>query len=131
MQVSKELKLLLSEFATVDSETVHLERAASRVLSTNIEAKINLPMFDNSSMDGFAFKSSDLALIHAKNPVSLKVVADIPAGVEPNRIINKGEAGRIVTGAMMPKGADAVVPVEDTNFGRFKLGSDIPESVCV
>src|SRR5690606_11650406 len=71
---------------------------------------LDLPPFDNSAMDGYAVRAQDTA----SAPVTLRVVDDIPAGRAPTREIQIGETARIMTGAPMPTGADAVVPVELT-----------------
>jgi molybdopterin molybdotransferase len=70
-----------------------------------------LPHFANSSMDGFAVRAADTHGV----PSVLRVVMDIPAGIAPSAALQHGEAARIMTGAMLPDGADAVIPVEATN----------------
>ena len=97
-------------FAPVAAHWLDLADALGRVLAEDVSAALDLPPFTNSSMDGYAVRAADLA--HA--PARLRVVADIPAGVAPERTIEPGEAARIMTGAMLPPGADAVIPVEDT-----------------
>jgi molybdopterin molybdotransferase len=76
-----------------------------------------LPSFDNSSMDGYAVRSADVALASAEAPVELTVVDDVPAGFRSTEAVTPGTAVRIMTGAPMPDGADAVVPVERTDGG--------------
>ncbi len=95
-------------------EEVFLQNSAGRTLAENITAPNNLPTFVNSSMDGFAVIASDVAGAKPGVPVTLEVCADIPAGSSENILILAGQAARIMTGAMLPDGADAVVPVEDT-----------------
>ena len=68
-----------------------MEHAATRVLSADVESLIDLPIFDNSSMDGFAIRASDITKAKPDNPVFMKVVTDIPAGVEPPGVINMNE----------------------------------------
>ena len=84
--------------------------------------------FDNSSMDGFAIRSGDSANAAAQG-IILKVVADIPAGSVPTVTLTAGEAARIMTGAQLPKGADAVIPVEDTDFHVRDAGTVAPQTV--
>ena len=122
---------LLEEFDRLDLETISLNQSVGRVLAQSIVAKMDLPPFSNSGMDGFAVRSVDV--IHASNekPILLKVIGDIPAGSAPDFSISIDSAGRIMTGAVLPAGADCVVPVEDTDF-NFR-GGDIalPELVKI
>jgi molybdopterin molybdotransferase len=87
------------------------------VLAEAVEARWPLPPFDNSSMDGYAVRSADLATASAEHPVRLDVLADVPAGEQPVGVVRPMTAARIMTGAPMPEGADAVVPVERTDAG--------------
>ena len=95
-------------------ETVPLSDALGRVLSRDVSSDMDMPPFNKSAMDGFAIRASDLA----DTPVSLKVVMDVPAGSMPTGTVKSGQAASIMTGAPVPKGADAVVMVEWTSgFG--------------
>lgn len=80
------------------------------VLAEDLVARLAVPPFDNSAMDGFAVRSRDLA-----EGVRLRVVGDIPAGADSTPRVGPGEAARIMTGAPVPTGADAVLPVEQTD----------------
>lgn len=84
-----------------------------RALREAVVAPHSLPPFRNSAMDGFAVRAVDLAAASASVPVTLRVVAVIPAGKPSERAVGAGEAARIMTGAMLPAGADAVVPFEE------------------
>lgn len=97
-------------------EQVPIEKFAGRVLAEEITAPGDLPAFDNSSMDGYAVRSADSISARPDKPVLLRIVADIAAGSTPGAPIRAGQAARIMTGAPVPEGADAVAPVEDTNF---------------
>lgn len=97
-------------------EQVPIEKFAGRVLAEEITAPSDLPAFDNSSMDGYAVRSADSISARPDKPVLLRIVADIAAGSAPGAPIRAGQAARIMTGAPVPEGADAVAPVEDTNF---------------
>ena len=79
-------------------------------------AETDLPLFDNSSVDGFALLVSDALGATAASPQTLEVVADIRAGDFSDISLQPGQAARIMTGAMLPPGAEAVVMVEDTDF---------------
>ncbi|MCG7417806.1 molybdopterin molybdotransferase MoeA [Microbacterium sp. ACRRU] len=98
-------------------ETVGLAEAAGRTLAADVRARHDLPGDDNSSMDGFAVRFADVAGADAGTPVVLRVVADLPAGSADDPAFGPGEAVRIMTGAPVPTGADAVVPFEDTAGG--------------
>ncbi len=106
---------ILSCFKPVEAETLSLEQCAGRVLAADMFS-IDLPLFDNSSVDGFALIAADAVDTSAASPRTLNVVADIPAGSSSDVSIMRGQAARIMTGAPLPKGADAVVMVEDTDF---------------
>ena len=122
---------ILSHFHPVATETLPLVESADRVLAQDMAAATELPPFDNSSMDGFALRSADVLQATDASPRSLRVVADIPAGLSPTISLAPGEAARIMTGAQVPSGADAVIPVEDTDFINRDAGSRAPESVLI
>jgi len=122
---------ILSHFQPVTTETLPLVECAERVLAQDITATNDLPLFDNSSMDGFAVRAADVVNAAAGSPRSLRVVTDIPAGNSPKVSLAQGEAARIMTGAEMPKGADAVVPVEDTDFRDRDAGTSAPSEVQI
>lgn len=87
------------------------------VLAEDVTAQWPLPSFDNTSMDGYAVQSADLTTASSQARVSLKVVDDVPAGYRATEQVTPGTAIRIMTGAPLPDGADAVVPVEWTDAG--------------
>ena len=88
------------------------------VLAADVSAPWPLPSFDNSAMDGYAVRAQDVAAATAAGPVELTVIDDVPAGFRSVETVSAGQAVRIMTGAPMPDGADAVVPVEATDGGR-------------
>ncbi|WP_426311206.1 gephyrin-like molybdotransferase Glp [Cellulosimicrobium sp. E-16] len=108
------------------TEDVVLADALGRVLAGDLAAPVAVPLFRNSQMDGYAVRAVDVAGASADVPVRLTVAAEIPAapGVPPR--LAPGTAARIMTGAPVPEGADAVVPVEDTVAGTF-AGTSRPE----
>ncbi|MBK9600650.1 MAG: molybdopterin molybdotransferase MoeA [Anaerolineales bacterium] len=126
--VTEARERILSHFQSTPQESIPLIECANRVLAADISAAHDLPPFDNSSMDGFAIRSADSANAAAQG-VTLKVVADIPAGSVPTVTLTAGEAARIMTGAQLPKGADAVIPVEDTDFHVRDAGTVAPQTV--
>jgi molybdopterin molybdotransferase len=98
-------------------EHVPLAQARGRVLGADLVSAIALPSFDNSAMDGYAVRAADVAGASDAAPVELPVATDIPAGRTDVPPLEPGTAHRIMTGAPMPAGADAVVQVEHTDGG--------------
>lgn len=115
---------VLAAVALLPAEEVPLAAAAGRTLAEPVLAAHDLPGFDNSSMDGFAVRFADVEGADAETPVTLRVVADLPAGTADDPTLATGEAARIMTGAAVPADADAIVPFEDTAGGLAdSLGS--------
>jgi molybdopterin molybdotransferase len=113
--VDEARKKILDHFVTLGAEIIPTTDIIGRVLANNIVSEIDLPSFSNSSMDGFAVRSIDVVGATHENPKPLKVVDDIPAGKVSLITIDKDQTSRIMTGAPIPEGADAVIPLEDTN----------------
>ncbi|MGA1220419.1 MAG: molybdopterin molybdenumtransferase MoeA, partial [Ilumatobacteraceae bacterium] len=86
------------------------EEAAGMVLAADVVATELVPPFDNTAVDGYAVIAADVATAH-EQPVDLHVVAEVAAGAATDRVLARGEAIRIMTGAPIPAGADAVVMV--------------------
>lgn len=124
LNVDDAIQQILATIVRLPAETVPLPETLDRVLAADIVAAIDLPPFANSSMDGFAVHAADVAGAD-QAPVCLPVTMDIPAGVPPSRELAAGEAARIMTGAPLPPGADAVVPVEDTDV-TWQAGDTAP-----
>ena len=95
-------------------ETVDLFAASGRILAETAVSSLDFPHWDNSAMDGYAVRFDDVKAAQTENPVSLEVVEEIPAGYQPTKTIQPGQAARIFTGAVMPAGADTIVIQEDT-----------------
>ena len=131
LSVDEARERILSTLRPVTTESLPLAKCADRVLAQDIAAANDLPLFDNSSMDGFAIHAADVVNAAAASPRSLRVVADIPAGSHPTVLLAQGEAARIMTGAQLPEGADAVVPVEDTDFDHREAGTPAPNEVQI
>jgi molybdopterin molybdotransferase len=98
----------------VGTETLATADALGRVVAEPVLAATDLPPWDNSAMDGYAIRAADVHEASEDRPTSLRVVGEIRAGCDPRRPVGEGEAVRIATGAPVPPGADAVVPVELT-----------------
>lgn len=112
MTVEQARELLLQNVKVMDVEQVDLLDALGRVLAQDMESDIDVAPFDNSAMDGFAVRAADLSGASEAHPVRVKVIEHIAAGDAPEITVGPGEASRIMTGAPMPAGADAVVMVE-------------------
>jgi molybdopterin molybdotransferase len=103
---------LITARAPVD---VAIGDALGLVLAVDVVAPLALPGFDNSAMDGYAIVAEDIASASDEHPVKLPVAEDIPAGRTDSLILEPGTAHRIMTGAPLPAGATAVIPVEATD----------------
>jgi len=131
LSVSDARTRILANFAPVETVKLSTARLAGRVLAGDITAKTDFPLFDNSSVDGFALRISDINGAKQSCPRTLKVTADIRAGTYSDRPIQSGQCARIMTGAPLPPGADGVVMVEYTDFNERPAGSPAPEAVAV
>ena len=106
--------VLAGVVAPLDDEVVAVDRALGRVLARDVAAAVTLPPWDNSAMDGYAILAGDVAGAAEAAPARLAVIGEVPAGGVAERAVEHGSAIRIATGAPIPPGADAVVPVEQT-----------------
>lgn len=100
----------------VGEEQTALEDCAGRVLARELRAAADVPAFDRSAYDGYAFRAEDAEQAAADRPVVLRVTQEIPAGGMPRGEVRPGTAAKVLTGAPIPPGADAVVKYEDTRF---------------
>jgi molybdopterin molybdotransferase len=114
LQVAEAVARILAEIRPLSAVRRPLLDAYNSVLAADAIAPVTLPPWDNSAMDGYAVRAADIARV----PASLRVIESIPAGQFPSHAVGAGEAIEIMTGAPMPKGADTVVRVEDTDGGR-------------
>lgn len=106
---------ILADAAPLGAEEVDLSRSQGRVLATSLVAAATLPPWDNSAMDGYAVRAEDVRSASEGRPVELRVVGRIHAGDTTAPEIGAGDTARIMTGAPLPPGADAIVRVEDTD----------------
>ncbi len=120
-------------------EKVHFTESLGKVIAEDIISDINVPDFDKSPLDGYAFKKEDVIFATKDSPVTLDVIDVIMAGDVSDKVINSKQAVRIMTGAKVPNGADCIVRYEDTEFNEkyvkifshvktdniIKLGEDI------
>ncbi len=120
--VLEALDIVLSHVKPVSYEKVFLFDALDRISGENIISPVDLPPYDNSAMDGFAILSSDTRGASGEKPVFLKIKGEIKAGDDASSmVLTSGSAFKIMTGGMMPKGADAVVEVEQVKVEGDKV----------
>ena len=101
----------------LDPERVRLDEALGRVLAEDVRSEVDVPGFDRSNMDGFAVRAEDTFGASEEAPLRLRANAEsIPTGVLPRLEVKPGTATPIATGGMLPRGADAVLPVEFTDL---------------
>jgi molybdopterin molybdotransferase len=116
VQTPDQLYAKMGRFKPLSSEKVRIEESLHRVLSEDVVSTINLPEFPRSTVDGFALKAKDTYGTSEKNPAILRMIGEIPMGRVSDIIVNDGEAVKVATGGMVPKGADAVEMVEYTEW---------------
>ena len=116
--VDEALAYILGHFAPLPAEPTPLLEATGRVLAAPVVAGLTLPPFANSAMDGYAVRAEDVAGASLDAPARLRVIGDVAAGAVGDRPVTPGTAIRIMTGAPVPPGADAVVRFEETSEGQ-------------
>ncbi len=114
IEVGEARDIILSKINTLGVEKVSITDALGRVLAEDIVSGVNNPPLDNSAMDGYALIASDIETATPEKPVALDVVDEIAAGYQSSMTLKPGQAMRIMTGAPVPAGADAVIMQEDT-----------------
>jgi molybdopterin molybdotransferase len=117
MSVEEAREAILARFRALDSERVPLAQALGRVLAHDVDAPEDLPPFANSAMDGYALRTADITAADAAHPVRLNLIGEVPAGSVFPGTVGAGQAVRILTGAPLPAGADAVIQQELTTPG--------------
>jgi molybdopterin molybdotransferase len=125
ISISQAIQIVLQQAPRLTSEAVALPEATNRVLAEDIVADTDLPPFDRAQMDGYAVRAADVA----NTPAQLKIVGESAAGSGWHHEMNAGEAVRIMTGAPVPAGADAVQQVELTHESNGAGTVEILESV--
>jgi molybdopterin molybdotransferase len=131
LSVEDALQKVLASVSVLSPEQVPLPDALNRILADDVVSRDSLPPFANSSMDGYAVRSADVVAAAADRPVTLRVLADIAAGAVSDVALVEGTAARIMTGAPMPEGADAVVPVEETSEPWRDSDRPLPEIIQI
>jgi len=115
VSVEEALQKILSCIEVLEPETKPILDCLGQVLAEDIRSTIDIPPLDNSAMDGYAVKAEDMRGASEASPKILSVTGKIAAGSMPRGEVKRGSAIRIMTGAPLPQGADAVVPFEDTD----------------
>lgn len=126
IRLSEALRIILSNIRPLGSELADYYQSLGRVLAEDIISKVNVPPFDRSAMDGYAVRASDTFGASAQKPVELCIVGSVAIGAAPRIAVGKGEAVKIMTGAVIPKGADASVMVESTKATGSSLNVFAP-----
>ena len=128
MSVDQALEHILNAIRPLPSEVIPITEGLERVLAEDVVSTLDVPPFVNSAMDGYAVRAADVAGASRSAPVSLPVMGEVPAGCAPGQALQPGTALRIMTGAPLPTGADAVVPFEQTDQGRQQVAIFKPVS---
>jgi molybdopterin molybdotransferase len=115
LSVEEALTAILANFRLLGLEKINFLEARGRVIGEDVFAPRNIPSADNSAMDGYAVRFADTKDASKEKPLKLKIIEDIPAGKTTLKKINKGETARIMTGGIVPEGADAVISQENTH----------------
>jgi molybdopterin molybdotransferase len=124
--VSDAVARIIADIEPLSVERVALLDALGRVLATPVVSPLTLPAWDNSAMDGYALRASDVEGASAEKPITFTVLETVAAGAFPSRVVTAGSCTRIMTGAPLPEGVDTVIRLEDTDGGieRVSIRSD-------
>jgi molybdopterin molybdotransferase len=130
ISVEEALERILSYVPVLEAVDVPILGALGQALAEDVRSDIDIPPLDNTAMDGYAVRASDTHGASEASPVELRVVGELAAGYVFDGEVTAGTALRIMTGAPMPRGADAIVPFEETDeptgraFGSFAKSRD-------
>ncbi len=131
ISVEEALERILSYVSLLEPEEKPILDALGQVLAEDIVSSIDIPQLDNTAMDGYAVRAADTARATETDAARLRVIGELAAGYVFDGVVDAGTAVRIMTGAPMPGGADAVVPFEETDepsgraFGSFAKSRDV------
>ncbi len=132
LTVEEALARILDYVSPLGPERKPLLEARGQVLAEDVRAPFDVPPHANSSMDGYAVRAADVQAAGPGTGVSLRIVGEAPAGAPPSHAVHRGEAVRIMTGAVIPEGADAVVPFEETDeLERIRSGAGVAGEVNI
>jgi molybdopterin molybdotransferase len=130
ISVEEALSRILAFFSVLEPEEKPILDALGQVVAEDVPSGMDIPPYDNTAMDGYAVRAVDTAGASVETPVTLRVIGELAAGYLFDGSVEPGTAVRIMTGAPMPAGADAVVPFEETDessgrsFGSFAKSRD-------
>ncbi len=128
LSVEEALERILGFFHPLEPEESPILEALGQVLAEDVVSPLDIPPLDNSAMDGYAVQASSTVGASRESPVLLRVVGSVAAGQLPQQEVTPGTAVRIMTGAPVPMGADAIVPFEDTDeVERRRSGRGLSE----
>ena len=130
ISVDEALEYVLKHFEPLEPEEVEILDALGRVLAEGVYSDMEIPPFDNSAMDGYAVRAMDTAGASSEAPTTLQVIGDLAAGYTTELVVEPGTAIRIMTGAPLPAGADAVVRFEETSEG-LSAGERVGNQIAV
>ena len=127
VEILEAQKLILDIDVDLKQEILPIANVLGRVCALDVKTSIPSPPFDRSPFDGYAFQGADTDSVTENNPITLKINQEIPAGYTPSSGITSGYAAKILTGAPIPDGADAVIKFEDTEYteGEVKIFSSV------
>ena len=133
IKVDEAREIILGKIEVQGTEKISINDSLGRILAEDIVARRNNPPMDNSAMDGYALIAADIESATPENPVKLDVIEDLAAGYNPETTVKPGQAIRIMTGAPIPEGSDAVIMQEDTerngNSVLVKDRADVRENI--
>jgi molybdopterin molybdotransferase len=118
--------IVLQGLRPLPAEAVPLEEAGGRVLAESVRATRTVPPFRNSAMDGYAVRARDVDAARPQQPVRLQLIGEVAAGRAPAMAVREGTAVRVMTGAPLPDGSDAVVRLEDTRLHDGAVEITVP-----
>lgn len=137
INIDQALKHILNSAKIMEPEFLKLSDALGRILAEDVYSKFDIPVWDNSAMDGYALRAKDTIGISKDKPEVFEVIELVRAGSLPSKVVGEKQAIKIMTGASMPKGADSVIKVEDTQaesgtkvsiFNRTDSGINVRKS---
>ena len=131
MSVEEALERILAFFHVLEPERKPILDALGQVLAEDIEGRFDIPPLANSAMDGYAVQATSVAGASPEHPMNLRVTGTVAAGHLPTVAVEAGTAVRIMTGAPIPDGADAVVPFEDTDEVERRASSVSMDTIGV
>lgn len=124
------LAILLKKIQSQGQNRIPLEECYQRILAEDIVAEMDFPPFDRSPLDGYAVRMVDVQRASSEKPVVLKQVDNVPAGSVPCKKVEMGQATRIMTGAKIPEGADAVIRLEDIKVNQDSVSIFAPVEIA-